>query len=269
MFCKNCGAKMNDNDDFCSMCGEKKTSASLLEAAGDLVDLPLENVNGEAESIPEESIIQEPVHNPQQQSMQNIGQVPKSNTQQVPVANIPQGGKAKPAAKPKKSGKKVALFAMLTILLILLIGGLTFYFMSFPLEVDYSSDRSVETLTGTVEDLRISIESNQPIKNVYHAVAPKDSSNLDEYSVIESSGIYSREIELSELKVPVGESTLYICVTTLFGGKDFYEIEVTFDIGEVKAPQIDKIVEYEEGKKLVSNELIIVAKANSDQEDIE
>lgn len=232
MYCRKCGAEINDGALFCTVCGGKTSHKNEPET--------VKIIEKEAETSAMESTI----------TIQNSGEINKESFMD-------------------KLAKRKALVISVCISLVLAAAIGVFCFWSFPLDVDFNMDKSITTTTGTVEKLKLSVKSNQPIKNVYYAMAPKDYKDINEYTQITKSGIYSQDIVIPDVKIPAGETKLYICVTTLFGGKKYHEANLFFDIGYVSSPDMDMIEEGTEGNLFVSNEVILHAKDDVPYDDVE
>lgn len=232
MYCKNCGAEINDGASFCPECGGKTSHKNEHQTA-----------------VITEKNIETPV-------------LENANT-------IPDSANGNKESFMDKLAKRKALVISVCISLVLAAAIGVFCIWSFPLDVDFSMDKSITTTTGSVKKLKVSVKSNQPIKDISYAVAPKDYKDIKEYTEVTKSGIYSQNIVIPELKIPAGETKLYICVTTLFGGRKYHEANLFFDIGYVSAPDMDMIEEGTEGNLFVSNEVILYAEDDVPYDDIE
>jgi len=185
-------------------------------------------------------------------------------------AKAPKPVKEKKTAGEKKQKGKAGLFVLLGVLLVL-IGGVAFAaFKMFPLSVEYDMQNSAATTTGAFDDIEISISANQPIASVYYALEPRDSENVEEYTQLKSNGVFSRTVTIPELRVPAGDSQLFIYTKTVFGQVSIESFKLKFDIGYTSAPEEEAIVVTEGGTKLISNELLItVANKTTEKQLIE
>lgn len=234
MFCKNCGKLIEDGAASCSNCG---TSVSP----------PSENQNLTFERA---------------DSSFDLDPVTPSGIESDDLFGATDSNQPK---KPKKKKKLILWIVLGAIVLLLAI----FAIFSFPFRASFECEDSIETKTGIFEDFAVEIGTNQPIESVYYALDPKNMDDLATYTEIEASGLYSTNITIPEIQIPVGENKMYICVTSIFGGKKIHEVDIKFDMGYSSAPDPSKIMELEPGNSIVSNELILFAKEKADYEDVE
>ena len=176
--------------------------------------------------------------------------------------NIEDSKKNKSLKGGKKGSKKrkgLKIFLIIAILLLLTTAALLIYNIVTPLQVDCDSSDKTTTTSGTLEDFSVTIQSNLLVRKIYYAVDPIDPDNLEYYTEIKAKGgLFNKEITISELSIPAGESDLYIYVTTLFGQHVVDSIELKHNIGYTSAPEKEAYVTIGEGKELISNELLII-----------
>ena len=171
------------------------------------------------------------------------------------------------AKKPKKSREKLMIF--IGIILVLLITIFVILNM-LPLKITYELPQDTTyTTTGIFKDISFKIKANQIIADVYYAVEPKNNEDLREYTKLDSKGLLSKTIKLPELKVPPGESDVYIYIKTIFGKKEIISLKFEHSVGNVSVPESGAIVTTEKGSKLISNELLITVKDNVNKEELE
>lgn len=177
-------------------------------------------------------------------------------------SNDRESSKEKKDNKGKKGSKKrkgPRIFISITIILLLIIAAFLIYDIVTPLQVDCDTSDKTTTNSGTLEDFSVTIQSNHFVRKIYYAVDPVDPDNLEYYTRIKAQGgLFHKEIIISELSIPAGESDLYIYVTTLFGQHEVDSIEMKHNIGYTSAPEKEAYVTIGGGKELISNELLII-----------
>ncbi|HKL78941.1 MAG TPA: S8 family serine peptidase, partial [Mobilitalea sp.] len=184
------------------------------------------------------------------------------NTQKVDESsNDKKGSKSEKVSKSEKGSKKrkgLRILILITIILLLILAACLIYNKLSPLEVDCDTSDRTTTTSGVLEDFLVSIQSNHLISNVYYAVDPVDPNNVEYYTKIKAHGFFEKEVTISEISIPAGESNLFIYVTTFFGQHAVDSIDVKYNIGYTSAPEEEAYVTIGEGKDLISNELLII-----------
>ncbi|MBQ8345778.1 MAG: S8 family serine peptidase, partial [Clostridia bacterium] len=239
MFCSSCGAKLVDGAKFCGQCGAKTAEISFPQT--------VEKVKPPVAEAPAAEIPQEPIAPPV--------------TAAQPKPQVASEPKKVEVPKQKKGGKKkgvIALLAVAVLLLAVLITAVAVVMQMFPVEVTITDPEETKTTTGRFVDLSFDIEANQSIRGVSYALDPADENNTELYTKIESVTNQKKQtVTIEELKVPVGDSTLYLYVQTAFG-ESFHEVDLEFDFGYLAAPDPDAIVTMDDGSEIVNVELLVV-----------
>lgn len=160
--------------------------------------------------------------------------------------------KTKERKKVKKS-VLAGLIALLVFLAVVVVGCV----LVFPIDVQVDTTSDVTTRVGYINDFRVEIQSNQPIKEIKYAVASEKPKSTESFvSAKTNGGLFRKDFCLDRLEVPPGSTNLYIAVKTWFG-ETIEAIELTCDIGYTSPPQEDAIVTINEGSSVIINELLV------------
>lgn len=243
MFCWKCGTKLEDDERFCSQCGEQVIPV-------DQPDIPVAEAPVVQPPVVETPVVEMPVAQPA-----------------VPQAEIPEKKKKPKKAKkekkvrekadatPKKSRKK--LWVTLIILFLLVGSIVTLAVLAFPLEVKLDKSGKTKTTSGTIRELEITVTANQPIISVKYALNPASHKDLTLYTEGEcEGGLLEKTLLLEKIKIPAGKSVLYIHVKTLFGSYT-ESFSLTYDFGYTAEPMSSAIVTIDEGIAVLDNELLV------------
>lgn len=157
-FCANCGAQLSDGDNFCASCGTKleptaePTAEPVIEEAVNPADEPISEPAAEqvpeSSAEPEPATIEQPVEETAEQPAadeKNLYNTPRSDEPSPFVAYTPNNTKTPEPVpsnttyaettfnpEPAKKSGKGAFIAILTIILVLLIGaGVAIYIIFF------------------------------------------------------------------------------------------------------------------------------------------
>ena len=137
------------------------------------------------------------------------------------------------------------------------------------LSVKLAEDDRITT-TGKFENLTVEILSNQPIRSVEYMVSPAEPEDGSDYmEAICEGSIFEKNMEIKELKLPPGKSSLWIDVVTWLGETETCEIELESQIGYTSAPEENALIEVENGTYLISNELLLFPAPSASRKEIE
>ncbi|MGI6089809.1 MAG: S8 family serine peptidase [Saccharofermentanales bacterium] len=301
MYCSNCGFNNEEGMRFCINCGQQLVPPP---SAGPGMMPPSQAGQAHQPQFPGQatppqrgqtpSQIPDPrVVPPPQFSGQTVppqwGQVPPQapGPGMTPYPQFP--GPAVPARPAKK--KKKGLIVALSILgvLILLIAGFLIY--SLPLKPKIILDGTRQTLDGSIDDLSLSVKTNQLITEVRYALDPEDPEDPDAYTVLEDikGGMFSKEGKLPKLSLDtainksskergpwqrtdanakLGNHTLYITVKTMFGTSKPMPFNLLYASGISALPdrtKIKKVTDGELSTDALINEILVSLDMGADR----
>ncbi|MGI6602429.1 MAG: S8 family serine peptidase [Saccharofermentanales bacterium] len=224
---------------------------------------------------------------PQQAPGQGMPPPPPFPGQAVPP--IWAGQQAPPPRPAKKKKKGLIITLSIVSVLVLLIAGFLIY--SLPLKPVIILDGTRQTLNGSIDDLSLSVKTNQLIKEVRYALDPEDPEDPDAYTVLEDieGGIFSKEGKLPKLSLDkainesskergpwqrtnanarLGNHTLYITVKTMFGTSKPMPFNLLYASGISALPdrtKIRKITDGEVSADALINELLVSLDMGADR----
>lgn len=170
--------------------------------------------------------------------------------------------------KDKKLTKKKLTVILVAVGLVLFTLVATAIYM-FPARISFKeSDFEKSTKVGAISDVSIKIKANQPILDVRYSVNPDNPTDYERFTDYDSSGLFSTEFKMDKLKVETGNSVLHLYVKTLFG-KKVHRVELFSEVGYSSPPQNGALVGINDESSLVSNELLVVFKEDTSQQDID
>lgn len=161
-------------------------------------------------------------------------------------------------ANKKKNNKKRTVLMVIGILLLLVVTVVGI--LMFPLKITVIDPEETQTQLGYFDELIFAIDANQPIQSVSYALDPENKNNDECYTdLVLSENDGKQTVIIEDLKVPVGESTLFLRVDTIFG-QAYHEVELEFDFGYVADFDPNNIVTMDDGGEIVEGELLVVTK---------
>lgn len=157
--------------------------------------------------------------------------------------------------KPKK--RPIGLIVTLSVIALLLIAVAVTAILMLPLEVEIKDPDKTSTTSGRFTDFEIDVTANQPILSISYALSPENPDDLSLYTKTNSKGsLTDKTVIIDELRVPAGNSDLYIFVDTLFGSYTD-KIDLKCKVGYTAAPAAESIISISDSTDIVGNELLV------------
>ena len=208
---------------------------------------------------------------------------------------IPPGwqGQHSPTPPPAKKKKKKTGLIIAISLVVLLIAGFLVY--SLPLRPRIVLEGARQTLDGSIDDLSLSVKTNQWIQEVRYALDPDDPDDADAYILLEDAegGIFSKEADLpvlfldkavnkssmergpwerTDANAKLGNHKLYITVKTVFGTSKPQPFNLLYASGISALPDKTKIRDLKVDEITTSaliNELLVSVYMGGDRQTAE
>ena len=178
------------------------------------------------------------------------------------------GTTKKPKSKKAKKRKK-GLGIIVFLILFLLIGACgVAAFLMFPTKISIETAAALTSDNGKFDKMVFSIHSNQPISEVTVLIGEKEAKGSAEIENFDATFTCKR------FEIPEGETDVTVTVKTWFGKKEqVFTLSYVYDglrndIGYVGIPEPDSFEEINDGRNLVTNELIVIFKDTATKDQI-
>ncbi|MDI9499045.1 MAG: S8 family serine peptidase [Bacillota bacterium] len=163
---------------------------------------------------------------------------------------------------------------------IFVIALIAFLIFSFPLRPDIRLSGRTQTLDGNLGTLELDVSANQLIRGIRYSLNPTNPNNIDAYDVLDdiSGSWFHKHGELrnvvlddpindsarnpgpfnrARLDPRVGNHMLYVVADTLFGFSEPRAFNLQFASAFASPPDPDRIRDTGDGRRLVTNELLV------------